>query len=141
MTILEFRAELLREIFGCEPEAVPEYKLTEEDWDAVRRLADERYRGWEWNYGRSPKSSIQNARKFASGIVDVRLDVEEGRMAAVKIYGDFFGMGDVAEVEELLTGVLYEEEAIKRALESVDLNRYFGSLTAEELANLLLLRD
>jgi lipoate-protein ligase A len=141
MTIGEFKAVLLREVFGCEPAAVPEYELTEKDWEAVRRLADERYRSWEWNYGRSPKSSIQNARKFASGIVDARLDVEEGRMTSVKIFGDFFGIGDVADVEELLTGVLYEEDAIKRALDAVDLDRYFGSLTAAELANLLLLRN
>lgn len=141
MTIEQFRFELLRELFGCEPASVPTYPLSEEDWAAALRLADERYRSWDWNYGRSPKCNIQNMRKFASGIVDVRLDVEDGRMIGVKIFGDFFGAYDVAEVEELLTGVNYEEESIRLATRSVDLSRYFGSLSQDELVGLLLLRD
>ncbi|WP_274649645.1 lipoate--protein ligase [Paenibacillus humicola] len=141
MTIGEFKNELLRALFGCEPEEAPVYPLTERDWEAVRRLADERYRSWDWNYGRSPKSNVQHACKFPAGIVDVRLDVAGGRMTGVKIYGDFFGIADTAELEELLTGVRYEEDAIRKALAEVDLNRYFGSLSADEFAGLLLLRD
>ncbi|TYP68956.1 lipoate--protein ligase [Paenibacillus methanolicus] len=141
MTTEEFRTTLLRELFGCEPENVPQYKLSEGQWDGVRRLAEERYRNWDWNYGRSPKCNIQNERKFVSGIIDVRLDVTEGRMDLVKIYGDFFGVGEVAEIEELLTGIRYEEEAIRQALAGVNLNTYFGKLTEDEFVSLLLLRN
>jgi lipoate-protein ligase A len=141
MTTEQFRSELLRELFHCEPEDVPRYELSDRDWTAVGQLADERYRSWDWNYGLSPKCNIENIRKFASGIIDVRLNVEDGRMTGVKIFGDFFGAYDVAEVEQLLTGIHYEEEAIRLALESVQLSRYFGSLTEEEFINLLLLRD
>ncbi|MFC4099671.1 lipoate--protein ligase [Paenibacillus xanthanilyticus] len=141
MTTEEFRTTLLRELFGCEPENVPQYKLSAEQWDGVRKLAEERYRNWDWNYGRSPKCNIQNERKFVSGIIDVRLDVADGRMDLVKIYGDFFGVGEVAEIEELLTGIRYEEEAIRQALAGVNLNTYFGKLTEDEFVSLLLLRD
>lgn len=141
MTTEEFRTTLLRELFGCEPEDVPQYKLSDEQWEGVRKLAEERYRNWDWNYGRSPKCNIQNERKFVSGIIDVRLDVAEGRIDLVKIYGDFFGVGEVAEIEELLTGIRYEEEAIRQALAGVNLNTYFGKLTEDEFVSLLLLRD
>ncbi|MBB3114757.1 lipoate-protein ligase A [Paenibacillus phyllosphaerae] len=141
MSTEEFRSTLLRELFGTEPENVPQYKLTEEDWAGVRKLSEERYRNWDWNYGRSPKCNIQNERKYPSGIIDVRLDVNEGRLEGVRIFGDFFGTGEVAEIEELLTGIRYEEEAIRQALEDVNLNTYFGKLTADEFVSLLLLRD
>lgn len=141
MTIGEFRDALLRELFGCEPEDVPRYDMTEEDWAGVRKLADERYRNWDWNYGRSPKFNISNACKFPSGIVDVRLDVVDGRIASAAIFGDFFGLGDVAELESLLTNVRYEEAALRETLLNVDLNYYFGKLTPDQFISLLLLRD
>ena len=37
----------------------------------------------------------------------------------MKIYGDFFGVGDMAEVEQLLTGKPYSKEGIEEALESL----------------------
>jgi len=74
MTIEDFRATLLKYLFNCEAQDVPQYRLTEQDWDNVRQIAEARYRTWEWNYGRSPKFNISNAHKFPSGIIDVRLD-------------------------------------------------------------------
>lgn len=140
MTIEQFRDELLREIFGREPQDVPTCPMTPADWDAVRKLADERYRSWDWNYGRSPKFNVQHSHKFPSGIVDVRLLVEEGRIHSCKIYGDFFGVGEIGDVEMALSGVRYEEASVLQALESVDVSRYLGGITREELAALLMLK-
>ncbi|WP_127534236.1 lipoate--protein ligase [Paenibacillus kobensis] len=141
MTIEQFRDELLRRIFGMEPSEVPQYKLTEEDWKAIRELSETRYRNWDWNYGRSPKCNIQNAYKFGAGIIDVRLDVEEGLISAIRVFGDFFGVGDVADIEQRLTGVRYEESAIMAALEGIEANYYFGNVTKEQFIDLLLLKE
>ncbi|ULL16342.1 lipoate--protein ligase [Paenibacillus sp. H1-7] len=141
MTIEQFRNVILAEVFQCDPEEVPVYPMTEEEWAHVHRLADERYRSWEWNYGQSPKSNIENAFKFPSGIIDVRLQVEEGAIRQIRLFGDYFGAYDVSELEERLLGVRYEEEALRYALSQVDLSRYFGAITAEELLALLLLRE
>jgi len=137
MTIEDFRATLLKYLFNCEAQDVPQYRLTEQDWDNVRQIAEARYRTWEWNYGRSPKFNISNAHKFPSGIIDVRLDVMNGMLENIKIYGDFFGVGDVAELEELLRGTRYEQSAIKVKLRNVDLKHYFGQLTLEQFVALL----
>jgi lipoate-protein ligase A len=114
--------------------------MTPEDWEAVRKLADERYRNWEWNYGRSPKSNIEHAVKFPSGIVDIRLFVEEGRIAACAIFGDFFGTGDVEEAEAALVGARYEEAALRDALAEIDVEKLLGGATREQFVDLLLLR-
>jgi lipoate-protein ligase A len=141
MTIEQFRTALLEHIFNCPAAEVPEYPLTDSDWEAVHKLADEKYRSWDWNYGRSPASNIQNAHKFTSGIVDVRLQVEEGRLKEIKIYGDFFGVLDVAELEEILAGVRYDETSIHQALAEIDLNRYFGKMSEPEFLALLLIKE
>ena len=38
--------------------------------------------------------------------------VENSIIKSVKIYGDFFGIGDVSDIEELLVGVPYEYEDV-----------------------------
>jgi lipoate-protein ligase A len=55
----------------------------------------------------------------------------------VKIYGDFFGVGDMEEVEELLTGKPYSKQAIEMALENIDVPKYFGGISKEELVQLI----
>lgn len=141
MTIEQFRDTLLRHLFGCEPDQVPRYELTEQDWDEVRKIADSRYRSWDWNYGRSPKFNIQNAHKFPAGIIDVRLDVMNGMIENIKIYGDFFGVRDVSELEDLLRNTRYEESAVRGKLRDVDLAPYFGRLATDQLVALLFHRD
>ncbi|TLS50686.1 lipoate--protein ligase [Paenibacillus antri] len=140
MTMEQFRGALLREIFGTEPERVPTVNMTADDWEAVRKLADARYRSWDWNYGRSPKSNVQHAHKFPSGIVDIRLFVEEGRISSCAIYGDFFGTGDVGEAEAALTEAKYEESSLRQALEGVDVEKLLGGVSREEFIDLLLLK-
>ncbi|MFD0712366.1 lipoate--protein ligase [Paenibacillus sp. GCM10027626] len=141
MTIEQFHAALLRELFGGADGEVTHYPLTDAEWSAVAKLAEERYRNWDWNYGRSPKCNIENIRKFTSGIIDARLDVEDGHLVGIRLFGDYFGAHDVTELEELLIGTRYEEAALRLKLASVDLTRYFGKLSEDEFINLLLLRD
>lgn len=136
MGLAEFRLRLLSGIFaGADP--IPQYRLTAADWQAIRVLAGERYMRWEWNYGRSPDFNVQKSRRFAGGEIDARIDVTQGLIRAIKFYGDFFGRGDVAELERRLTGVRYEPGALAAALEDVDIPHYFAGLTREDLVGLL----
>ncbi|WP_298467164.1 lipoate--protein ligase [uncultured Psychrobacillus sp.] len=136
MTIEEFRLAILSSIFGGE-DKVQYRELTEEDWANIHKLSEERYQKWEWNYGKSPKSNIQHSHRFPTGSVDVRLEVNKGVIEEVKFFGDFFGVGEVEEVEVLLVGKNYSKEAIEQALESVDVPKYFGGITKEELIQLM----
>jgi lipoate---protein ligase len=136
MTIEEFRSVLLESIFGKDKE-IPEYVLTEEDWANIHKLSRERYQNWEWNYGKSPKFNLQHSHRFPAGQIDVRLEVQKGIIENCKIYGDFFGVGDVAEIEEKLIGKRYEKSEIEKALQDVDIKHYFGNIEKEEFINLL----
>ncbi|MGR3763459.1 lipoate--protein ligase [Rossellomorea sp. NS-SX7] len=135
MTIEEFRSTLLDYIFDGSD--VEEYVLTEEDWKNIHELSKERYQNWEWNYGKSPKFNLQHSHRFPVGQIDVRLEVNKGSIENCKIYGDFFGVGNVDEVEDKLTGTRYERKEIAQALEGVDIQHYFGNITKEEFVDLV----
>lgn len=136
MEISEFRSLLLRNIFEGQDQ-IPEYVLTEEDWEKIHQLSKERYQNWEWNYGRSPKFNLQHSHRFPAGSIDVRLEVNKGIIENCKIYGDFFGVGDVSEIEETLTGTRYEKNEIEKVLADIDTTHYFGKVPKEEFLNLI----
>ncbi|MHA7136211.1 lipoate--protein ligase [Rossellomorea arthrocnemi] len=135
MTIEQFRSTLLDYIFDGSD--VEEYVLTEEDWKNIHELSKERYQNWDWNYGKSPKFNLQHSHRFPVGSVDVRLDVNKGKIENCKIYGDFFGVGNVEDIEEKLIGTRYERKDIARALEGVDIQHYFGNVTKDEFVDLV----
>ncbi|KRF60169.1 lipoate--protein ligase [Peribacillus frigoritolerans] len=136
MSVEEFRSFLLQNIFK-ETGKVTEYVLTETDWEKIHEISEDRYQNWEWNYGKSPKFNLQNSHRFPVGSVDIRLEVNRGIIENCKIYGDFFGVGEVADIERKLTGTRYEKEAISRVLDEIDVRHYFGNVTKEEILALI----
>ncbi|MDT9023493.1 MULTISPECIES: lipoate--protein ligase [Rossellomorea] len=135
MTIEQFRSTLLDYIFDGSD--VEEYVLTEEDWKNIQELSKERYQNWDWNYGKSPKFNLQHSHRFPVGSIDVRLEVNKGKIDNCKIFGDFFGVGNVEDIEEKLTGTRYERKDIAGALEGVDIQHYFGNVTKDEFVDLV----
>jgi lipoate-protein ligase A len=136
LTIEEFRYILLTNIFE-DFEEIPEYVLTEEDWGKIHQISEERYQTWAWNYGKSPKFNFQNSQRFPIGSIDVRFEVNQGIIEMAKIYGDFFGVGDVQDIENSLKNIKYDRESLKKAIESFELKRYFGDITEEDFLKLI----
>lgn len=138
ITIEQFRQRLLQSIFGQSGD-IPFYELSDQDWINVHKLADERYRSWEWNYGRSPSFNVQQKKRIeGAGTFDVRLQIEDGLIVGAAIYGDFFGRGDSSEVAEKLIGTRYEASALNEHFSAIDLSYYFGPITNEQWFELLL---
>lgn len=107
--------------------------LTEAELNAIRALADRKYRSWEWTWGRSPAYTVKNRKRWPGGTLEVLLDVREGRIAQIAFRGDFMSASDCAPVEELLRGLPYAQEAAAAALSGLDLRPMFGQLTREQL--------
>ncbi len=137
MTVEEFRDLLLRYIFEEETE-IPEYRLDEADWKVINQISAERYQNWDWNFGRSPRFNVENSRRFEGvGSIDIRLQVEKGVIQECTIFGDFFGVRDVKEVEERLVGRRYEPADMEQALREIDVQQYFGNITRDQLIDLM----
>jgi lipoate-protein ligase (EC 6.-.-.-) len=137
MTIEEFREYLLKSIFEEQGGEVDEYVLTEEDWEKIHEISKNRYQRWEWNYGKSPKFNIQHSKRFPIGSIDVRFDVDKGIIQSCKIYGDFFGVGDVSDIEKRLVGIRYDRNEMAKALDGIDIKHYFGNLERNEFLELI----
>lgn len=138
ITMQEFKELILRYVFDVEDVAdVPRYELTEEDWKNIHKISEERYQKWDWNYGKSPDFNIQESHKFDAGLVDVRLDVKKGIIENCKIYGDFFGIGEIKVIEDQLKGVRHNREAIEEALKDIDVPHYLGKISKEDFINLI----
>lgn len=139
MTTDQFEEALLKQLFHTDQlDEIPLYVLTDEDWVRINEIADEYYRSWDWNYGQSPDFSIKKEHRFPFGLVEARLMVKNGKMEEVYFYGDFFGSEDTRELENLLTGVDYQKEAIAKKVKDIDLKLFFGPMGTEEFVSLLV---
>ncbi|MFC6464599.1 lipoate--protein ligase [Marinilactibacillus sp. GCM10026970] len=137
MNAKNFREKLLLNIFDVsEVSEVKEYKLTESDWEKIDKFAETYTANWDWNYGKSPKFDLERSERLSVGTVEVKLNVNRGIIQDIKIFGDFFGLGEISDVENKFIGKTYEEKAIREAFEDVDINKYFGKVEIDELVNL-----
>ncbi|ARJ19276.1 lipoate--protein ligase [Staphylococcus sp. HMSC74F12] len=135
ITIEEFKQIILKTIFG--EHEVEEYHLTDDDWKKIEQLSNEKYRTWEWNYGRNPKYNFEREHKFERGFIQIKLDVKKGKIEHAKIFGDFFGEGNITELEQALIGCLHDYPHIKDALADYDFYYYFGDIDKDEIIKLM----
>jgi lipoate---protein ligase len=136
MDILEFRSRLLRGIFDGVDE-IPQYRLTDADWQAVRALSEERYKCWDWNFGQSPEFNVRRTQRFASGEIDAHIDVQHGAIRSIQFYGDFFGREDVKILADQLTGRNYTAVDLDAALAGVEISNYIHGISKEEFVHFL----
>lgn len=133
MTVEQF-FERLAAFFGERTDG--QYQLTDADTAAVWTLVEEKYGTWEWNIGCSPAYGYDRSERFPFGVVDVRLSVEDGIIREARIFGDFFGILEIAELEARLTGVRHEAASVREALGGLNLDHYIHGIAVEQLLSL-----
>ena len=116
-------------------------QLTEPELAEIRKLADEKYRSWEWTYGRSPDCTYQNRRRFPGGTLEVRLSLHAGRIDEIIFYGDFMATAPQSALIEALRGTRCEESPLSEILSCFDLRSLFGGITRDEILSLILDTD
>ena len=104
--------------------------------ERARKLADERYRKREWNYGSPYPYDFRNKKRFDGGTVEVSVRIEDNRIGALRFHGDFFGDAPVEELAEMLTGTPFRIDAVAERLAGVKLDDYFRNIGAAEIASL-----
>lgn len=137
MTMDEFKDTLLKLILDTDDIKSKEYILNQTDLDQINKLMEQKYLTWEWNYGESPEFDIQKSNRFEGGKLDIRLNVTDGNIKAIKIFGDFFGAKDVTELEQLLNGQRFEESSLRAFLNQQELEQYFFKITLDDFINCL----
>lgn len=111
--------------------------LTDEDIAKIEFEAVNRFGTWDWIYGNSPEFNLKNGARFAGGRVETLVDVDEGKIQAIRFMGDYLGLEDVADIEERLVGVRFVRDDVATILSQFDLKKYFGTITQDEILSLL----
>ena len=124
MNVLEFK-EFLMNFINNKDKNNYFYELSEYDINEINKLVEEKYSTWDWNFGHSPKYSLNNEVKYPGGNIEFSLNVEKGLIKEIKFFGDFFGKKDVSYIEDLLKNVKHNESNIKDALNNININDYF----------------
>ena len=134
ITMEEFRSALKRNILGSAD--VRPLELTEEDLREINRLRTEKYMTWEWNYGKTGRFEVTREERFDSGLVTVDLTAKDGRIEDIRISGDFFGNGEIEDLEKALKGVILDSR-LGKIIEGLGLEEYMAGIDPEELAGLI----
>ena len=128
--------QYLKDAFGGE--GLETGTLTAEELAAVQALKERKYDTWEWTYGRSPRFTFHNKRKWPGGILEVGLQAKDGNIVDLRFYGDFLSLTSLDEVENALRGAPYRrQDELKQRLEALPLERYFGTITLPEILETL----
>lgn len=132
MDVVQFSERILAHMVEKYPDArITE--LTSEDRDQIDTLVREKYGTWEWNFGYSPAYTFRKIlRTEKSGTLEFDLDVQNGKIHHIKIFGDYFNRLETEEIEEALTGIVHQEKAIREALRGFKMDAYFSHLTKKE---------
>lgn len=112
--------------------------LSDREIKSITSIAKKKYRTWEWNYGESPKFNIKRSKRLDAGKIDVYINVVKGIIEECKIYGDFFGSGDLLDLERKFIGIKYRKEDLKKIVDSSNLNLYILGITADNLLDLII---
>ena len=113
-------------------------ELTQTDIDNIEALADQKYRLWQWNYGRSPVFNVSCQRRFDFGEIDIRLNVEQSQITECHIFGDFFCAHDISILENTLTGTPYDLDSLRAKLKQHDIAQYWPQMDDATFLQMLI---
>ncbi|MBR2508362.1 MAG: lipoate--protein ligase [Lentisphaeria bacterium] len=102
----------------------------------AKKLAEEKYRTWEWNYGNSPAFNYEKSCKFTGGSVTLQMEIQKGKIINARFNGDFFSRKDVSILEKMLENAEISTENISDILNSMPISEMFLNITAAEILSL-----
>ena len=94
------------------------HSFTEKDIFEIGKLVAEKYSTWKWNYGYSPKYSLQNSVNTKNGLVGFKLEVKNGIIASLKITGEIINVKQAVTIENLLKGAPHNDISVRNILQN-----------------------
>ncbi|SHJ43213.1 lipoate-protein ligase [Hathewaya proteolytica DSM 3090] len=136
MSVIEFKEFLFDYVFSTKNNGVI-YELNEEDWGAIKIIAENKYCTRLWNYGSSPKFNFHGEKKFPGGIVQANMFIENDIIQDININGDFFSEKDVSELENLIRYNKYQCNYVREALREINVSEYMSNISFDDLINVM----
>ncbi len=112
-----FKRELLTCIFPESP-PLPVYSLTSREWKIVHRMAEEKYRRWEWIFGESPPFVFHKSGLSPAGEITIILHLQHGRIVQAQFLQGDTPDSRFAPLAGKLRNIRYDPLDISKVLES-----------------------
>ncbi len=103
----------------------------------IQNLAESKYSTWDWIWGKSKEYSVYNKKYYPYGLLEAGVAVSGGVIEQVSLQGDYFGVKDIAQLEEALCGLRYDIDVLKAALEKLNIEEYIMGAKPDDLISLL----
>lgn len=120
LTIQRMKEEMLRafqQVYGM---ASTELCEADFDKDYVNQLR-ERNASWDWNYGKSLPAAVSFEDRFPWGGMELRMQIEKGRVAAAEVYSDAMEWNIASCLRQSLTGCVFRQQDLQQAISACDL--------------------
>ncbi|HHV5958267.1 TPA: lipoate--protein ligase [Streptococcus agalactiae] len=137
ITVQEFSGAILAQMKEEYPE-MDEYVLSDAELSEIQAMRDNQFATWDWTYGKAPEYTIERGVRYPAGKITTYANVENSTIKSVKIFGDFFGVKPVDDIEKMLEGVRYDYKDVLAALKTVDTSQYFSRMTPEEITKAIV---
>ena len=113
------------------------YHFTNEDIKGINKLVKEKYSGWEWNYGCSPRYMMKKVITAGEHKITVEFTVAKGIIENFKI-DDSGRFGDVTEkICAAVCGLRHEETSLAKKLSELNKFSLFQSISIADFVHLL----
>ncbi|HEO5294447.1 TPA: lipoate--protein ligase [Streptococcus agalactiae] len=137
ITVQEFSDAILAQMKEEYPE-MDEYVLSDAELSEIQAMRDNQFATWDWTYGKAPEYTIERGVRYPAGKITTYANVENSTIKSVKIFGDFFGVKPVDDIEKMLEGVRYDYKDVLAAIKTVDTSQYFSRMTPEEITKAIV---
>lgn len=125
--------EHIRESVLEELKNVREYRLNNKDYSEIRKLVNEKYKTWDWNFGYSPQYDFVKTLRSDKGTVNIYLKVQNGIIKKTRVTGDLIRPEKINYFEDLFTAVPHIPVKLKKILNKINIKLYFKNITEKEI--------
>lgn len=136
MNVMEFYELIMNHIITTHPE-IKLYEFTDEDNLKINQLVESKYNTWDWNFGYSPKYNFNKKSNSVAGNIEITMDVNNGIIQDIKIYGDFFNKTDISELENSIKNLPHDYNTLYNKLSDLNIENYINSMKLNEFINML----
>ena len=131
MDLTDFTDRLVT-LLGSETGEMRKWPFDDKQWEQIHRLAADKYRCWDWTFGRTPDFSIVKNGRTRNRM---QIDVHRGKIAGIAALDPGSSGSAWRLLEKQLTGTRYERNEIRSALDGFRIPNDSQLPSPEQLVN------
>jgi lipoate-protein ligase A len=127
-----FKLALLESLLNEKNSSLRAHQITNDDFQKIKYIQENKYMKWEWNYQESPKGAFVNEKRYEAGNLILYFDVENGQIKNLRIFGDFLEVPNTSKISKALESTPYIYENCRNELLNIGFHEVFMSITLNE---------